>query len=65
MKNLISATNRWGDYDSHFTLSVLNGDKVEIIKSLYQAGKYKLAYISAIKYGLNELAENIGKAIQM
>ncbi|KAL7714756.1 Beta'-coat protein [Entamoeba marina] len=59
LTKIVSVTDTWGDNDAHFTTSVLDANIVMIVKSLFDSGKIKLAYIAAVKHGLTELAEKI------
>lgn len=59
LRKIAQVTESWGDQNAHFTSVTLVGNRVQIVKSLFDAGKLKLAYISAKKHGLDELAEKI------
>ncbi|BFU21969.1 coatomer alpha subunit, putative [Entamoeba histolytica HM-1:IMSS-B] len=64
LDKIMKVTEKWGDFDAHFTCSTLSGNKVQIVKSLFDAGQMKLSYLAAKKHGLEELAEKIALEIK-
>lgn len=64
LDKIMKVTETWGDADGHFTCATLAGNAVQIVKSLFDAGQLRLAYIAAVKHGLDELAEKIGIELQ-
>ncbi|ELP88818.1 coatomer subunit alpha-3, putative [Entamoeba invadens IP1] len=64
LDKITQVTDTWKDLNANFTCAALAGNHLQIVKCLFNAGQIRMAYIAAVKHGLDDLATKIAEEIK-